>query len=224
MNNMSKDELSSNPEEDSSQLIPPAEPLRPTGSGSIGNELSVGKTAPSLPSAGTRASDLDEPASQEFLWHVHQYINEYIRFGDTKAGLAAAAAGAILGTLYSAKAYVPLIRTPYSEWNAAAWLTVAATFFLLASAYSGLSVIRPRLRSTQSKGYVFWGAIAAHGDVDLLRTSFHSQSPRTLNDHLLHHLFDLSQKVAVPKYRSVSLCLLTLGIGGLLAVAALVLQ
>ena len=83
--------------------------------------------------------------------------------------------------------------------------------------------VRPRLGTTQSKGYIYWGSIAAHGSVDILQASFHAESARTLNDHLLHHIFDVSS-VSVPKYRVVSVAIATLAIGGVLAVSALLLN
>ena len=181
----------------------------------------IGDAPVSQPSTAT---SLDEAAKQQFLWHTHQYLGEYARFGDTKAAFAGAAASALLGALYSAKLHVPLIQTPYQHWPFSAWLAAGASVFLFATVALVMWTVRPRLRSTQSKGFIYWGSIAAHGNVDLLQTSFHSQSARTLNDHLLHHCFDISSRVLIPKYRTVSLCLLLLCIGGALGAAALLSQ
>jgi hypothetical protein len=188
-------------------------------------DLEVGaRSGPSIPTSASAGPAMDEAAKGEFLWHAHQYINEYVRFADTKAAFAGAVASALLGTLYTAKAYVPLLSRPWSQWSAGAWLTFAASFFLAGSVALALLTVRPRLRSTQSKGHIFWGSIGAHGSVELFQTCFHSQSPWTLNDHLLHHLYEVASKVSIPKYRLVSLSITTLGIGGLLASAALLLN
>ena len=96
--------------------------------------------------------------------------------------------------------------------------------FLVVSILLAIWTVLPRLRSTQSKGYIYWGNIAAHGKVELLQTSFHSQSARTLNDHLLHHVFDISSKVCIPKYRAVSFCIWALVIGSFLAAGNLILN
>src|SRR5437763_6875673 len=42
----------------------------------------AGETPASLP------SNPDEAAKMDFLWHTHQYLGEYARFGDTKAAFA----------------------------------------------------------------------------------------------------------------------------------------
>lgn len=167
---------------------------------------------------------MDEAAKQEFLWHAHQYLNEYAKFGDTKAAFGGTISAALLGALYSAKAHVPLVQMKVDQWPASTWIASAGAAFLLASVAFAISTILPRLRSTQSKGFIYWGSISKHGSLELLQTSFHSQSARTLNDHLLHHVFDISSKVCVPKYRSISLCIWALCIGGFLAAAALIVQ
>jgi hypothetical protein len=185
----------------------------------------TGQSAPmthaALPTAGP---ETDEAAKQEFLWHTHQYLGEYARFGDTKAAYAGTVAAALLGALYTAKAHVSVVQTRYVEWPPSTWLTVIAALFLFMSIGLAIWTILPRLRSTQSNGFIYWGSIAAYKNLELLQTSFHSQSARTLNDHLLHHVFDVSSKVCVPKYRTVSLCIWALCIGGIVALAALVLQ
>lgn len=175
----------------------------------------------SLPSSDPK---MDEAAKQEFLWHTHQYLSEYARFGDTKAGFAGAIAVALLGALFSVKAHIAMLQQSFGQWTLPTWLAAMGETFLCGSVALAVWTVLPRLGSSQSKGFVYWNSIAAHGSVDLLQTSFHSQSAHTLNDHLLHHVFDISSKVCIPKYRSVSLCILALSIGGVLAAAALVLQ
>src|SRR4051794_39473072 len=59
------------------------------------------------PSAST-GTVLDDAAKHEFLWHTHEYLNEYARFADTKAAFAGAIASALIGALYSAKAHMPI--------------------------------------------------------------------------------------------------------------------
>ncbi|MDR3718878.1 MAG: DUF5706 domain-containing protein [Bryobacteraceae bacterium] len=178
--------------------------------------------APGSPPCSGQA--LDETAKREFLWHTHQYLGEYARFGDSKAAFVGAIASALLGALYSAKVHVPILQSSFHQWALWTWLAAIAGVFLVVPVVLAVWTVLPRLRSTQAKGFIYWDSIAAHGNVELLKTSFHSQSARTLNDHLLHHVFDISSKVLVPKYRAVSLCIIALCIGGIFAAAALVLQ
>ena len=167
---------------------------------------------------------MDEAAKQDFLWYSHQYLGEYARFGDTKAAFAGTIASAILGGLYGAKAHVPLLQMPFNEWPASTWLVAFGGLSLITSVALAVWTVLPRLGSSQNKGFIYWGSIAAHGSMDLLQTSFHSQSARTLNDHLLHHIFDISTKVCIPKYRFVRWCICALFVGGFVAAAGLILQ
>jgi hypothetical protein len=175
-------------------------------------------------SAPASAPAMDEPAKMDFLWHTHQYLGEYSRFGDTKAAFAGTLTGAILGGLYSARAHVRLLQTSWDQWPVSAWLIATGSLFLVGSIALAVWTILPRLRSSQSKGFIYWGSIAAHGSMELLQTSFHAQSAQTLNDHLLHHVFDISTKVCIPKYRAVYLSITALFIGGFLGAAGLLLQ
>ena len=79
------------------------------------------RTHPSL-----SETDTSEAEKSEFLWNSHNYINEYIRYGDTKAAFVAATASALLGILYSSKIYVPIIQLPCSQWTSAEWFAIIA--------------------------------------------------------------------------------------------------
>jgi hypothetical protein len=207
-------------------LAAPPTPIPPAAQAPSGAEAAaeLHPGHPVQPRSTANGVALDEAAKQEFLWHAHGYVNEYVRFGDTKAAFAGTLASGMLAALYAAKAHIPVLSMPYAQWTTGTWLAVAASILLAVSIILALWKVRPRLLSSQTKGYIYWGSIAAHGKVDLLQTSFHSQSARTLNDHLLHHLFDLSHRVCEPKYRTVSLCIMTLGLGAFLAAASLLLQ
>ena len=206
------------------QLIPPSQTVPVTPPVPETLEIAVQGGPDTRMSLTSDGPAMDEAAKQEFLWHTHQYLGEYARYTDTKAAFAGAIATALLGALYTAKVHVPILRTSLDQWPFFAWLAAIGGVFLSASAILAVWTVFPRLRTTQSKGFIYWGNIAAHRNIDLLRTSFHSQSARTLNDHLLHHIFDISTNVCIPKYRAVSLCIVTLCLGGCLAAAALVLQ
>src|SRR5437763_11946832 len=65
-------------------------PMKPTPAASV--------PAPAAP-AGPPAPSL------EFLWKVHSYTNDYIRFADTKAGIALALVAGLLATLFGSKAH-----------------------------------------------------------------------------------------------------------------------
>ena len=115
----------------------------------------------------TGVTAMDESTKQDFLWHVHGYINDYIRFGDTKAAFAGTVASGLLAALYGSQFRIQILQVPYREWPVASWLAVAAAVFLGFSSVLALWTVRPRLRSSQSKGFIFWGSIAAHRKLGL---------------------------------------------------------
>jgi hypothetical protein len=50
----------------------------------------------------SKAGETDDANSlEDFLWQVHEYTNEYIRFADTKAAFIVAASTALIGTSIS---------------------------------------------------------------------------------------------------------------------------
>jgi hypothetical protein len=165
------------------------------------------------------AATLADAAKQTFLWHAHSYVSESIRFADTKAGFAGSVAGALLAGLYGARVHV--LSVPLSDWNVAAWLTFGAGVFLIASIGLAAWTVTPRTKSSQTKSFIYWQAISAHACQEQFQSDFAKASLLSLNEQLVQHLYDLSTKICVPKFRIVRLCLLCLCIGALLTIVVL---
>ena len=163
-------------------------------------------------------------ARSSFLWHVHDYLGEYARFADTKAAFSGTISGAMLGGLYAAGVFKPMVSTPIQQWLGETWLSAAAALFLVVSIGLAMRTVYPRLKSSQQHGFIYWGNISAFGDVARFGEGFKAQSAETLNDHLMRQAFDVSKHVCVPKYRTVSWCLIMLMFGACLAAASLLLQ
>ena len=161
---------------------------------------------------------------QEFLWNTHQYLGEYVRFADTKAAFAGTMAAALLGAMYSARAHIPVVSVDFLRWPMSSWLALGAGVLLMAAFALAIWTIVPRQASTQREGFVFWGNIAAHGTFERLQASFDGQSVRALNDHLLHHIFDISRVACIPKFRNAATSLWLVLVGGVLAAVAMLLQ
>jgi hypothetical protein len=177
--------------------------------------------APSPTAPAVTSGELDEAAKQAFLWHVHDYLGEYARFADTKAAFSGALASALLGALYSASLFTPLLSTGYRQWALPSWLALLAGTTLIGTIALTIATVYPRLRAMPGQGFVFWRNIAAFKGSDTLRISFDSQSARTLNEHLLNQNFAIAKHVCTPKYRKVSYGLILLGLGGIFAASAL---
>ncbi len=202
----------------------PPEPLPGASSGPTGDG-SVSGVQPEL-SASTSAveSNVDGPTRQDFLWHVHEYLNEYVRFADSKAAFAGTIAGAVLAALYGAQAHIPLLQGPPNAWAFSSWLTLLGALGLLACVGLAAWVVAPRLGSSQPKAFIYWQGIAEHCSQDEFRAGFATLSTGDMTDHLLGHVFDLATKVCVPKYALVRWCIWCLCLGALLSGVALVVK
>ena len=52
-----------------------------------------------------------------FIWKTHSYLNEQIRFVDTKSAYVAALATGLIGALYSAHVPDHFMKTSISTWT-----------------------------------------------------------------------------------------------------------
>lgn len=129
----------------------------------------------------------DEPQRIEFLWNVHSYVNEYIRFADTKAELVIGWTSAVMGALVAGK-----VQSRFSL-SLHGLLTVTGFAFLVAAFAFAFVVVKPRLRRSHVLGQIFWKSILAHKDKDAFAAAVKSQTIDATLDHLCGHLFDLAR-------------------------------
>ena len=141
---------------------------------------------------------------QDFLWKTDEYLANYARFADTKAGFIGALAISLLGWVFATHALSPVLRARPAMWPLATWLSVAASGLLLGSAGLAIWSIYPRLRSTKDKGFVFWGNIGAFGSSAAFKQAVRGIHPEDLSSELAQHVFDVATFVCIPKYRWVS--------------------
>ncbi len=167
------------------------------------------------------ASVEEDEFMEEYLWHVNQYLNEHVRFSDTKAGSVIVLAGAMLSLLYGAGLHRTFAQAPFGDWTLR---TVAAlvTYLLLGTAVMAAAwSMRPRMARNFPKGYVFWESILAHGSAAKFVLDLNRRTRQELLDHLAVQLYAVSG-ICSTKFRwvgrSVVLCLT----GALLAAVVLV--
>jgi len=160
---------------------------------------------------------------QEFLWKTHSYVNEYIRFSDTKVGFAITLSGALLGLLSSTKAHElfvePDIRT--SSWLS--WCSLASFLLLAVAVLLGVWAIRPRLWGRQDRAFIYWGGVSKFQNHEAFSSEFQQLSGDDLVAHLAHHVFELSV-VCASKYFWVSASILVGVLGGILAALVVVMK
>lgn len=160
----------------------------------------------------------------EFAWKVHGYTNEYIRFADSKAGVALAVAAGLLASLFGAKAHTYL---HYSrlwfvcgefEWES----TLVATLSLIA--FAGLILaagflvwaIEPRVWAktpkdgkaekaatptiiATSRGLIFWESVRACGTAGEYDAAVRETNVNAQLNQVTSHVFVLGD-IAKRKY------------------------
>lgn len=173
------------------------------------------------PSAGASSIDADDrPSSasdhqREYLWNVHEYLQEAVHFSDTKSALLIVFCTGLLATLFSSGLHRNLPRLGYAPI-----LSVVCFMLLgLAIALAGWS-IRPRLfaRKSFEQGYIFWETICKHGTAGAFADDFRRQSDERLIVHLATQVFAVAE-VCHAKYLWFNRAFVATLVGG--AIAAL---
>ncbi len=157
-------------------------------------------------------NQLDHPALREYLWHVHQYVSESIRFADGKAGFCMAVSGGMLGALASNHDQ----RMGHSPMDLEGVCWIASCGLLTASFLAAVAVVFPRLRSHQPKGFIFWRGISEYESQEVFSVSVLQVDKRELTEHLAQNLFAISL-VATAKYRCIRTSIVLGCLGGFMA-------
>ena len=164
-----------------------------------------------------------DPEVREFLWNVHKYTNEYIRFADTKAGFTAGAVTALIGGLVASSILDSCLRMSVCRWSILQWLCVLGVLLLSISLALCIGAIRPRLWNNTPAGYIFWGSIVGHGSAHQFTDKVHNLTETDRSRMVSEHLFTLAS-IAKRKYEYVDLAIIVGVAGGVLAGVTLFLQ
>jgi hypothetical protein len=159
----------------------------------------------------------------DFLWEVHKYTNEYIRFADTKAAFIAGISAALIGSLVASPLFDSIFLSTPCLWSKLQWTGIAALLLLAVSLVLSIAAIRPRLWNKTSVGYIFWGSIAGHGSMLQFTRAVHELSQLGMTNAISDHLFVLSS-IAKRKYAYVDWALSVGVAGGALAGIVLFVQ
>lgn len=170
-----------------------------------------------------RSKDSDaEQASLDFLWKIHGYVNEYIRFADTKAAFTITLAVAVLGGLLSSGVHRLVVLAPPSQWTLLESAAGASMFLLAISVFLGGCAIWPRFwRRGAGEGHIFWGAIVEQPNANAFWAGIRNRAPENLTEAVAHHVYSLAN-VCARKYSYVSLSMGAAFVGAVLGALALV--
>jgi len=183
----------------------PADQLRPPAS-TPGGPGSPGAGASAAESPAAAAPNLD--ALLAYVWKVHDYTNDLIRFADTKASMILALASGILGILFGAKIHYPFTKSwftpPGPDWREIALGSGAlmALGLLGASITIGVTTIVPRLNKTKTTSFTFWHGILQHGDPKAYATRLLPLTKEEMFQSLAEEVFVLAS-ICQKKYQHV---------------------
>jgi hypothetical protein len=126
------------------------------------------------------------PDRTAFLWNVHSYVNEYIRFTDTKAELVIGWTSAVAGALLAAR-FQDGFTTSFTGV-----LSFAGFMCLIAAFACAFHAVFPRLVTTNLAGFTFWRSILAHKSKEVFLARVSEQNTPQLEREVAGHIWDLS--------------------------------
>lgn len=126
-----------------------------------------------------------------------------------------------MGALGASDSLDALVSTARKEWSSLDWAAMGALVLLALSAISAAWSVRPRLKNTQPRGFIFWENIKAHQTDAEFHSSLARQSEADLDRHLAGHLHILATVTSRKFYWSAWAVLLAMA-GGVLTGAVLV--
>jgi hypothetical protein len=158
----------------------------------------------------------------DFAWKTHEYINNYIRFADTKAAFVVAWSSAIIGTLYVGHLHEAVMQSRFTLNDISFTTTLAALALpLLSASFLGAAwSIIPRLPTKQRSGLVFWESILVHASGDLYANALGRNDGNQLARHLCVQIHTIAA-VARKKYFCVTVSMWLAFFGTILGILAI---
>jgi hypothetical protein len=176
--------------------------------------------APAL--AGRQTSLATTYDRLSFLWSVHSFTNDYVRFADNKTTAVVVIASGLIGALYSGGAHRRFMLFGVAQWDWKAWSGLLAFVFLALGVLSGAWSVMPRLWSGNKRGFVFWENVLRFRTALDYARCLRAESFEGLVDCLADDLFAVSS-ICRAKYRWLRLSICLTLLGGLLGASVLIL-
>ena len=129
----------------------------------------------------------------EFLWKQHDYISDFIKFADAKAGFIATVAIAVLGAMYSAHSGFSVTTPAHNHEivNSRIMAAVSITFFvgsILTAAWS----IKPRQVTGKTTGQISWVDIANYESAEDFDRAHSEQGAQSLASGLSVQVYKMA--------------------------------
>ena len=161
-------------------------------------------SADSLAAANTRVSLPDKRAAENFGFHVHKYIAEFIRLADQKAAFVFALNTGLLCYGFNAGVCHMWLKE-FNSWTVLDLFCFVAMTMLVFGLFFSYGVIMPNLHKSH-RGFVFFGSIAEYESATAYSSDILSTVPAQLSRAILQHSYDIS-KICTSKYRKLGFAL-----------------
>jgi hypothetical protein len=166
-------------------------------------------------SAVSASSDIDK-IRLEFLWKVHGYTNDYIRFADTKAGFVAGIVSAIIGALVASHPFDSLAGMPLGQQHYRVWFSFLALLVLVFSFTCAVLSIKPRLKAGSVRGVIYWGSVIQHRSDLAYANECRKLGSDEMESNVSLHIYSLAV-ISSRKYFWTNLSILAGAFGALLS-------
>jgi hypothetical protein len=161
----------------------------------------------------------DNQSITGFTYHLHSYINDYIKFADQKAGFIFAINAALLGYLFKVKAYLLWLKKP-SSWAPLEIICILGMVLLSVGLIFSSAVVVPSLRKTH-KGIVFFRSVSEYANASSYASDVLGSTSSHLVREVLEHAYDLS-RICNSKYQKLVVATWSTSIGVISAVLTLI--
>lgn len=143
--------------------------------------------------------------NSQFAWQVHGYLNEYIKFADTKAALLAGLAGPLTIGIFSFNNWILAVdfKSLFSVTSAlffgfafcCAFMSVWPNLFTsnLKRAKKGMPKIESLEQSEPDKGFIYWENIFAHSNANTFARELVQLSGDDQLQHVGKHCYELAK-------------------------------
>lgn len=152
---------------------------------------------------------------------VHQYVNEYIRFADTKAAFLFAFVSGVIGFLFSKEMFIDINICRLFNLDLFVWLAFLGTLGLVVAGIFSFLVIKPQLFPRKQNGLIFWETVANYLNAKTYTAEVLALTDDGIVAQLIDHTYQLSL-VARNKYRWLAWGIWSAGLATLLWSLALI--
>jgi len=158
--------------------------------------------------------------TEKYLWEIHKYTNDYIRFADTKAGFIAGVSTALIGSLVSSSLFDSCFRIGLCGVSRMQWMGLLGLLLLATSVAFSITAIRPRLWNDTPVGFIFWGSLIGHKTAKNYTRAVNQLDAHERSTSISDHLFILAS-IAQRKYTFIDRALFAGLAGGILTAVIL---